>query len=232
MEFLSSLDYWAILKIIGIDILLSADNSIVIALCVAALAPEVRNKAIMLGTAGAVAARIFFLAIAGLLFGLPFVKLIGGLYLFYIAYSLLVSNEEDSNVAQKTSVWAAVGTIILADISMAADNVLGITAASQSAGEHAMTYMIAGVLITIPMIVYASKFIINMMEKFPIVIWLGGMLLGWVATEMIITEPLIKERFTFLHDYDIVLKSIGFLSVGLMAKLTLNKPTLTLGEIK
>lgn len=232
MEFLLSLDYWAILKIIGIDILLGGDNAVLIGLAVAGLAPEVRNKAIMFGTAGAIGARVFFLAIAGLLFGLPLVKLLGGLYLFYIAYSLLAASEEDSNVAQKTSIWAAVGTIVLADLTMSMDNILAITAASQSAGEHALFYMIAGVVLSIPIIIYGSKLVIALMEKFPIVIWLGGMLLGWVATEMIITEPLIKERFTFLHDYSIILKSIGFLSVGLMAKLTLNKPTLTLGEIK
>lgn len=221
MEFFQDLNYWAILKIIGIDLMLSVDNAIVISLACSALIPEVRNKAILLGTGGAILARIAFLAIAGLLFGLPLVKLIGGFYLFYVAYSLLVSNDSDVTVNKKTTVWGAVGTIVVADLVMAMDNVLAITAASQSAGEHAMFYMIAGIVLSIPIIIFGSKIVIALMEKFPIVIWLGAMMLGWVATEMIITEPLVKNLFTDLEKYDIVLKSIGFLSVGALAKLKL-----------
>lgn len=221
MEFLLGLDYVAILKIIGIDIMLSVDNAIVISLACGALLPEVRNKAILLGTAGAIIARIAFLVVAGLLFGLPSVKLIGGIYLFYIAYSLLVSNDSVPEIERKTTIWGAVGTIILADLVMAMDNVLAVTAASQSTGEHALFYMIAGIVLSIPIIIFGSKLVIALMEKFPIVIWLGAMLLGWVATEMIITEPLVKNMFTDLEKYDIVLKSIGFLSVGALAKLKL-----------
>jgi YjbE family integral membrane protein len=223
LEFLASLDYWVILKIIGIDIMLGGDNAIVIALACSALAPEVRNKAIAFGTAGAILARVFFLAIAGLLLGLPFLKLIAGAYLFYVAFTLLVSNEEEADVVQKTTIWGAVGTIVLADIGMSVDNVLAVSAASQSAGEHAIFYTVAGILISIPIIIYGSKLVISLMEKFPIVIWLGGMLLGWVAVEMIITEPFIKNYFTISEFNAIILKSIGFLSVGAIAKFKLTK---------
>lgn len=223
MEFLLSLDYWAILKIIGIDILLGGDNAIVIALACASLAPEYRNRAILFGTGGAILARIIMLACAGFLMGIPFVKIVAGLYLFYVAIGLLISNEEDANVVQKTTLWGAVMIIVLADVGMSIDNVLAVVAASQSAGEHAIYYTIAGILISIPIIVYGSQLIIKLMEKFPIVIWLGAMLLGWVATEMIITETFVKEHFTSLEHYAIILKVIGFLSVGAIAKLKLIK---------
>jgi YjbE family integral membrane protein len=223
LEFLQHLDFAVIFKILVIDILLSADNAIVIALACAALAPQVRNKAIALGTAGAIGARIVFLAIAGLLMGLTYVKLIAGLYLFYIAVSLLISNDEDADIAQKTTIWGAVTTIILADISMSLDNVLAVSAASQSAGEHAIFYTVAGILISIPIIIYGSKLIIRLMEKFPITLWLGGMLLGWVAVEMIISEPVIKNSFTISELNAIILKSIGFIAVGAIAKLKLTK---------
>lgn len=223
MEFLFGLDWAAIVKIIGIDILLGGDNAIVISLACMALVPELRGKAIAYGTLGAVLMRIGLLAIAGLLIGIPYVKFIAGLYLFYIAFSLLVSNEEDSNVAQKPTLWGAIFTIIMADVSMSIDNVLAVTAASQSAGEHAMLYTIVGILFSIPIIVYGSQLIIKAMEKFPIIIWLGGMLLGWVAVEMIISEPFIKEHFTFVEQYALYFKAAGFLAIGLIAKLKIMK---------
>jgi YjbE family integral membrane protein len=203
--------------------MLGGDNAIVIALACGALAPEVRNKAIAFGTAGAILARIAFLAIAGLLLGVPYLKLIAGAYLFYIAFTLLVSNEDEADVVQKTTIWGAVGTIVLADIGMSVDNVLAVSAASQSAGEHAILYTVAGILISIPIIIYGSKLVISLMEKFPIVIWLGGMLLGWVAVEMIISEPIIKNYFTISEMNAIILKSIGFFAVGAIAKLKLTK---------
>lgn len=223
MEFLYGLDWTAIFKIIVIDLLLSMDNVVLIGLACAALAPELRNKAIVLGTGGAILARIVFLSIVGLMFGVPYLKLIGGLYLLYVAYSLLVSNEGDPEVKQKSTLWGAVITIVLADISMSIDNVLSVSAASQSVGPDALLYTIFGILISIPLIVFGSKLVTSLMEKFPIIIWLGGMLLGWVAAEMIISEPFIKEHFTFVEQYALYFKAAGFLAIGLIAKLKIMK---------
>lgn len=227
MEFFSVIDWTAIFKIVGIDIMLGVDNAVVIALACAALAPEVRNKAIALGTAGAIALRAALLAFAGLLIGITGVKLVAGLYLFYIGYSLLVSSEEeDPDVPKKTSIWGAVGTVIVADFMMSLDNVLAVVGAAQSTGQHSTLYAIAGIVLSIPIIILGAKGIMSLMDKFPIITWLGACLLGWVGAEMILTEPLLKDYVVSLsHTADIVLKLIGFSLVGAAAyiKLSMNK---------
>jgi YjbE family integral membrane protein len=222
MDFLMNIEWLTVLKIIGIDIMLGGDNALVIAMACASLSPEVRNRAILFGTGGAVLARVFFLAIASFVLGFQYVKLLAGAFLFYVAVKMLVDSEEDGDgVPQKTSIWGAVLTIVLADIGMSIDNVIAVSAASQSAGEHALYYMIAGIALSIPIIVYGSKLIMAIMDKFPIVVWLGAMLLGWVGMEMILTEPELKNHFTFLEGYGTIIKTVGFLSVAVLAKLTL-----------
>lgn len=220
MDFIMSIDWVAVLKIVGIDILLGGDNAIVIALACSALAPEVRNKAIAFGTAGAVLARVLFLAIATWLMGFQYVKLFAGLYLFYIAYSLLLETEEDGDdIPKKTNIWGAVFTVVTADAMMSLDNVLAVTSASQSAGEHALFYAIFGIALSIPIIVYGSQLIIKAMDKFPAIIWVGGMLLGWVAVEMIISDATIKSNFEWVTKYDTFIEAVGFFGVGLAVKL-------------
>lgn len=188
MEFLQTIEWAAVLKIIGIDIMLGVDNAIVIALACAALPPEVRSRAVMWGTAGAIGLRAILLVFAGFLMGLPYIKLIAGAYLLFLGYKLLMSNEESHNVAPADRISTAIKTIIVADFMMSLDNVLAVTAAAQAAGEHSTIYAILGIILSIPVIIFGAKGLMQLMAKFPIIIWLGAGLLGWVGMEMMLTD--------------------------------------------
>lgn len=193
INLLTNIHWGVLLKIIGIDVILGIDNAIIIALACASLAPELRNKAVIIGTAGAILARILFLFIGFWLVGLPFVKLLAGGYLVYLAYSMLVSNNEDHNVSAKPTVVGAATTIVMADLLMSLDNVVALVGASEGTGEHAFAYTVFGILLSIPIIIFASKGLIKLIDKFPIIIWLGSALIGWVGMEMLLKEPFITE---------------------------------------
>lgn len=225
MEFLSSIN-WAVLgKIIGIDILLGGDNAILIAMAVAALPLAMQKRAIAYGTAGAVLARCLFLAIGFLLLLIPGIRLLGGLFLVYVGYDLLVDDGENDEHEPKSAFWAAVRTIVIADLVMSFDNVVGVIgAASGETTSHisyelfgvvasipvpALWYTIAGIAISIPIIVYASTLIVGLMEKFSLIKWFGGALLGWIGLEMAITEPFVVARFPDIHSYGYFWAAVG-----------------------
>lgn len=201
MEFFTSLDWAAIIKIVGIDIMLGGDNAIVIALACAALAPEVRNKAIMIGTAGAVALRAILLVFAGALMGMSYVKLGAGAYLLYVGYKLLMESDDDESVSAQDRVWAAVKTIIVADFMMSLDNVMAVAGAAQSAGAHSNMYAILGIVLSIPIIVFFSQGIMKMMDRFPVIVWFGAGLLGWVGAEMMISDPALESIVAAGHEF-------------------------------
>jgi YjbE family integral membrane protein len=196
---LATIDWSAIVKIIGIDIMLGVDNAIVIALACASLPADMRKKAVILGTAGAVILRAVLLVFAGFFMGLPWVKLLAGAYLLYIGFKLLMENGDEHEVASADHIVGAVKTIIVADFMMSLDNVLAVVGASQSAGEHATVYAIAGIVLSIPVIVFGAQGIMKLMDRFPVIIWLGAGLLGWVGAEMIITDPLLESYITRVH---------------------------------
>lgn len=212
-EFFSGIDWLAVAKIIGIDIMLGGDNAILIALAVAGLSAHLQNKAIAWGTAGAVGARVVLLALASFLLMIPFVKVFAGVFLVWIGYTLLVDSGDDS-VDQKTAFWPAVWTIVAADIMMSIDNVVAVIGAAQSTGEHALYYAIAGIALSIPIIVYASKLIVSLMEKFSIITWFGAMLLGWIGLEMVATDKNLATYVTDLHSYELFLAALGATIVG------------------
>lgn len=188
MEFLAIVNWAAIFKITMIDLLLGLDNAIVIALACASLSVSVRGKAIILGTAGAIALRAILLVFATFLLGVPFLKLFAGAYLVWIGYSLLTGHEDDPEVAQKTTIWGAVWTIIVADFMLSLDNVMAVAGAASSAGEHSTIYAIAGIVLSIPIIVYGAKYLSGLMDKFPVIIWIGAAMLGVVGAEMIVSD--------------------------------------------
>jgi YjbE family integral membrane protein len=196
---LATIDWSAIIKIIGIDIMLGVDNAIVIALACASLPADMRKKAVILGTAGAVILRAVLLVFAGFFMGLPWVKLLAGAYLLYIGFKLLMENGDEHEVASADHIVGAVKTIIVADFMMSLDNVLAVVGASQSAGEHATVYAIAGIVLSIPVIVFGAQGIMKLMDRFPVIIWLGAGLLGWVGAEMIITDPLLESYISRVH---------------------------------
>ena len=178
MDFFATLDFAAIIKIIGIDIMLGVDNAVVIALACAALPLHLRTKAIIYGTAGAVILRAVLLAAAGLLMGLTWVKLIAGVYLLFIGYKLLMSSDSEEHVKGSSHIWGAVQTILIADFMMSLDNVLAVAGAAQSTGAHSTAYAIAGILFSIPVIVAGATGIMSLMDRFPVIIWAGAGLLG------------------------------------------------------
>lgn len=196
---LSVIDWTALIKIVGIDIMLGGDNAIVIALACASLAPEVRNKAIFWGTAGAVALRAVLLLFAGMLLGVSYVKFFAGAYLLYVGYKLLAESDDDESVDSPDRLWAAIKTIIIADFMMSLDNVMAVAGAAQSAGEHSNIYAVGGIILSIPIIIFFSQGIMKMMDRFPVIVWIGAGLLGWVGAEMMITDPALEGYLTRVH---------------------------------
>jgi YjbE family integral membrane protein len=212
------LNWAAIIKIIGIDIMLGVDNAIVIALACASLPVALRSRAVLIGTAGAIGLRAILLLFAGFLMGLVWVKLIAGAYLIYIGYSLLRSNSNSHDIQPATSMFGAIQTIIIADFMMSLDNVLAVTAAAQSAGEHSTLYAVAGILFSIPIIIFGAHSIMRLMGRYPIIIWIGAGLLGWVGAEMILFDPMSQMVLSWLTAYigewtHITIKITGFLLV-------------------
>lgn len=224
MEFLASLDFAAIFKIVMIDLLLGLDNAIVIALACATLAVSVRGKAILLGTAGAVALRAVLLVFATFLLGVPFLKLVAGLYLVWIGYSLLTGHDEPHEVAQKDTIWGAVWTIIVADFMLSLDNVMAVAGAA-SGTEHSTIYAIAGIALSIPVIVYGAKYLSGLMDKYKVIIWIGAAMLGVVGAEMLISDPFFVQHVGEVNH--LVAKVVGGLVVVAAAFINkrINMPT-------
>ena len=197
MEFLSSPQFWiAVGQIILIDILLGGDNAVVIALACRKLPPKQRTQGILWGTAGAIVLRIVLIFFALTLLAIPFLKIVGALLLLWIGVKLLVPEHEDGHASIEGSdkLWGAVKTVIVADFVMSLDNVIAIAGAAEASGTgHSMALVIFGVLVSIPIIVWGSQLVIKLMDRYPIIITLGGMLLGWIAGTMMVTDPALID---------------------------------------
>jgi YjbE family integral membrane protein len=198
MEQFLTPEFWvAVGQIIMIDILLGGDNAVVIALACRRLPAGQRTKGIVWGTAGAIVLRVVLIFFALTLLAIPFLKLAGALLLVWIGVKLLVPEHDDAhgNIAASDKLWAAVKTVIVADLVMSVDNVIAIAGAAEGAGEsHQMLLVIFGLVVSIPIIVWGSQLVIKLMDRFPIIITLGGMLLGWIAGTMAVTDPAIASR--------------------------------------
>jgi len=185
--------FWiAVGQIILIDILLGGDNAVVIALACRQLPAGLRNKGILWGTVGAIVLRVVLIVFALTLLQVPLLKLVGGALLVWIGIKLLVPEDEGehSNIKGSDKLWSAVKTVIVADLVMSIDNVIAIAGAAQGAGEaHQMPLVIFGLLVSIPIIVWGSQLVLKLMDRFPLIITLGGMLLGWIAGTMVHTDP-------------------------------------------
>lgn len=191
MDFLTSPAFWVALgQIIIIDILLGGDNAVVIALACRKLPPAQRTKGIIWGTVGAIVLRVILIAFAMTLLNIPFIKLVGAILLVWIGIKLLAPDDEaHGDIQGSDKLLAAIKTIIVADLVMSVDNVIAIAGAAQNAGEHSMLLVVLGLLISIPIIVWGSTMVIKLMARFPVIITLGGMLLGWIAGGMLVTDP-------------------------------------------
>ncbi|WP_038200381.1 TerC family protein [Xenophilus azovorans] len=202
MEFLTAPEFWVALgQIIIIDILLGGDNAVVIALACRKLPPAQRTKGIIFGTAGAIVLRVILIAFAMTLLNIPFLKFVGAILLVWIGVKLLAPDEDGHGDIQGSDrLLAAIKTIIVADLVMSVDNVIAIAGAAQNAGDHSMLLVVLGLLISIPIIVWGSQLVIKLMERFPLIITLGGMLLGWIAGGMLVTDPAFvnTEKWTWM----------------------------------
>ena len=194
-------EFWiALLQIIGVNIVLSGDNAVVIALAARGLPPQQQKQAIAWGSGAAVVMRIVLTIVAVELLKLPFLKLIGAALLLWIAVQLLLPEDEGEGKAETVSgMGAAIRTILIADLVMSLDNVIGVAAAAK--GE--IVLLILGLAISIPLVIFASRVLLTLMEKFPIIITLGAALLGWVAGDMAVTDPVVNDwvdaHAAFLH---------------------------------
>jgi YjbE family integral membrane protein len=180
-------EFWlAVFQIIMIDIVLSGDNAVVIALACRNLPPEQRRRGILWGVAGAVGLRVVLTMMAALVLNLPWLKLVGGVLLLWIGIKLLVPDDgEGHDIAPAGHLWGAVRTIIVADFVMSLDNVIAVAGASHGN----LSLLIFGLLVSIPLIIWSSQIILHLMERWPVVVVIGAGLLGWVAGAMIWSDP-------------------------------------------
>lgn len=195
MELLQTTEFWlALLEITGINILLSGDNAVVIALASRSLPAHQRRAAVLGGSLGAIALRVFFCLIVVWLLSIPYLKLVGGLLLLWIGVKLMVPEDEDGDgIVAKSTLWGAMQTIVIADAVMSLDNVVAIAAAA-----HGSALLITlGLVISIPLIVFGSQLVLRVLNRFPILVVLGGGLLGWVAGETIVSDPAVYTRLPY-----------------------------------
>src|SRR5688572_8268718 len=191
MEMFGDPAFWTGLgQIILINIVLSGDNAVVIALAARSLPPQQQKQAILWGSGAAVVMRIILTIVAVELLRLPFLKIVGGLLLLWIAVQLMLPEQEGEGGARAgIGFWAAMRTILIADLVMSLDNVIAVAAAAKGS----LTLLIVGLAISIPLVIFGSTLLLKVMERYPIIIKLGAALLGWVAGEMFVTDPLVKD---------------------------------------
>ena len=183
--------FWiSVLQIIWINILLSGDNAVVIALACRNLPPRVRMWGMVLGAGVAILLRIVFTLVVATLMELPYLKIVGGLALFYIAVKLLVPEDEnEDNVEASTRLWSAVRVIALADIIMSLDNVIAIAAA---ANGHVALFVF-GLAVSIPLIIAGARIVMELLGRYPVLVWAGGALLGWISGQVVATDPIVFD---------------------------------------
>ncbi len=209
--------FWVdVFKIIMIDILLSGDNAVVIALACRNLPLEQRKKGILFGVLGAILLRIVLTFFAVSLLSLPYLKLVGALLLIWIGVKLLMPEEEhgEDNIKADTRLFGAVKTIIIADFVMSLDNVLGVAAAAK--GNTLL--LVFGLLISIPLIAWSSQLVLKLIDRFPMVIYAGGALLGYVAGEMLVSEKLFASLIESYHQLHLAVPVVGALLVLLLGR--------------
>ena len=200
MDFLASSEFWiAVGQIIVIDILLGGDNAVIIALACRGLHPKQRMAGILWGTAGAIGLRVILIFFALKLLAIPLLKATGAVLLLWIGIKLLLPQDDSKHGKLQSSerLLSAIKTIIVADFVMSLDNVIAIAGAAEGAqDQHKLILVIFGLLVSIPIIIWGSQLVGKLMDRYPVIVTLGGMLLGWIAGGMAITDPLVHSYLT------------------------------------
>jgi YjbE family integral membrane protein len=214
-EFLTTHFWVGVGQIIMIDILLGGDNAVVIALACRQLPTQQRLKGILWGTAGAIALRVILIAFALTLLQVPYLKLVGAALLLWIGIKLLIPQEDEhSSIQGSDKLWAAVRTVIVADLVMSIDNVIAIAGAATSAGaQHQLPLVIFGLLVSVPIIIWGSQLVLKLMDRFPAIITVGGMLLGWIAGTMAHSDPALRDWLPQTNGWSYGLGSTGAIAV-------------------
>jgi YjbE family integral membrane protein len=183
--------FWiGLMTIIWVNIILSGDNAVVIALAARSLPERQQKQAVMWGAGAAVVMRIILTIVAVELLKFPYLKLIGGALLLWIAVKLLVPEDDAGDgIESSSNLFAAIKTILIADLVMSLDNVIGVAAAAKGS----ITLLILGLLISIPLVIFGATMLMKLMERWPVIITIGAAILGWVAGEMAVTDPILAE---------------------------------------
>jgi YjbE family integral membrane protein len=209
MEFLNELQtaaFWTgLLAIIWVNIILSGDNAVVIALAARSLPARQQTQAVIWGAGAAVVLRIILTIVAVELLRLSWLKLIGGILLFWIAVKLLVPEDGgEDGIESSSNLWAAIKTILIADLVMSLDNVIAVAAVA----KDSFVLLILGLSISIPLVIFGATILMKLMGRWPIIISVGAALIGYVAGEMLVTDPVVIEWFTanahWMIDFEVV----------------------------
>jgi YjbE family integral membrane protein len=217
MDFLQTADFWiGLVKIVWINIILSGDNAVVIALAARSLAPRQQRMAIVWGSAAAVLLRIALTVVAVRLLALPYLQIAGGLLLLWIGAQLM-SDEDDGaqgHVKEHTGMWSAVRTILVADLVMSLDNVIAVAAAAN--GSNVLLGL--GLAISIPLVVFGSTLMIKLMDRFPVIVVLGAVLIGWVGGETIASDRVLGAYAEVHHGLHYAAAAAGAVLVFIAGK--------------
>jgi YjbE family integral membrane protein len=221
---LTSPEFWVALgKIIWVNILLSGDNAVVIALAARSLPPVQQKKAIFIGSGAAIVMRIALTLVAAQLLLLPYLKIVGALLLLYIGVTLLMpEDEEDGDKQTGGSMAAAIRTILIADLVMSLDNVIAVAAAANGN----IPLLVIGLATSIPLVIFGSTLLLKAIERFPIIVWLGAALLGFIAGEILVEDPAIADYMSKLATlWGITLGQLGLFAgaIGAINVLLLGK---------
>ena len=216
METLQSPDFWiGLVKIVWINIILSGDNAVVIALAARSLRPDLQRKAVFLGSGAAVVLRIVLTVVAAKLLALPYLQIIGGLLLLWIGTQLLSGEADGEGHAKENgSLMSAVRTILIADLVMSLDNVIAVAAAAKGS----VLLLVLGLGISIPLVIFGSTLMIKLMERFPVIVVLGAALIGWVAGETIISDVSLAAFLESAHGMHYAAAALGALLVVAIGK--------------
>jgi YjbE family integral membrane protein len=226
---LTQAEFWiALLQIIWVNILLSGDNAVVIALAARSLPPHQQKKAITIGSAAAIIMRILLTLVAAKLLLLPWLKLIGAILLVYIGVTLLLPEDEDDGAGKNHgNLLAAIRTIMIADLVMSLDNVVAVAAAAMGN----TTLLVVGLAISIPLVIFGSTLLLKVIERFPIIVWLGAALLGFIAGELLVGDPALQEPIARIdsalgvteHNFALMVGAVGAILVLTLGKILISR---------
>src|SRR3989442_10232949 len=196
LEYLVSAEFWVgLVKIIGVNIILSGGNGVVTALAARSLPPKQQTQAIIWGSGAAIVMRIILTLFAVALLTLPWLKIIGSVLLFWIGVKLLVPEDDDAEIEASTQLLSAIKTILIADLVMSLDNVIAVAAAAGGS----VLLLILGLAISIPLVIFAPTLLLKLMERFPVIITIGGAVICWATGEKLATDPALEGWLTVVR---------------------------------